>query len=189
MTPDQFTQLIKRKQTEMETLINDQLPRRIGKMAVDHFRDNFIKGGFVDNGINKWDKPKRFSETGKYAAQKYATLLSARKELYNSISYNASKGLITIKSDKPYSQIHNEGGEVNNAITITPEMRKFAWAKHYEATGGTGNSKWKSLALTKKETINVHFTMPKRQFIGKSQELLNDIETMIQTQLNKILSH
>lgn len=188
MTPAEFEKRIQRHASELERFINDQLPRRIGKMAVDHFKENFRKGGFVDGGLKAWDKPKRFSETGKSAGSRYGTLLSARNELFNSINYNAQKGLITISSDKEYSRIHNEGGAVNNTIAITPAMRKFAWAKHYNETGGKGDSKWKGLALTKKDTIHVNFVMPKRQYIGNSVELNTEITTMIEDQLSKILN-
>lgn len=184
MTPSEFEKKTQAHASELERFINDQLPRRIGKMAVDHFKDNFRKGGFVNNGLKVWDKPKRFSETGKSAGSRYGTLLSARNELFNSINYSAKNGLITISSDKEYSQIHNEGGEVNNTIAITPKMRKFAWAKNYE----TGDDKWKGLALTQKETIHVQFTMPKRQFIGESAELNSEIIEMVETQISKILN-
>ena len=66
-------------------------------------------------------------------------------------------------------------------------MRKFAWAKHYDETGGKGDSKWKGLALTKKDSIKVHFTMPKRQFIGDSKELNTAITDLIEKHLKKIL--
>lgn len=184
MTPAEFEKRVQTHASELERFINDQLPRRIGKMAVDHFKDNFRKGGFENNGLKVWDKPNRFSKTGKSAGSRYGTLMSARNELFNSINYNARKGIITVTSDKEYSEIHNEGGEVNNTIPITDKMRKFAWAKHYE----TGDSKWKGLALTKKETIHVQFTMPKRQFIGESAELNTEIIEMVEVQIAKILN-
>mgnify|MGYP001078220704 CR=1 FL=1 len=72
MTPEEFQKRLKAKERELKKFINDDLPRHLGKLAVDHFKDNFRKGGFVNNGLITWDKPKRFSETG-ITPQKYGT--------------------------------------------------------------------------------------------------------------------
>lgn len=74
---------------------------------------------------------------------------------------------IHIESDTPYSAIHNYGGR----IKITEKMRKFFWAKFYS----TGNDAWKGMALTKKK----HITIPQRQYIGKTPEMMKQIEQII----------
>jgi phage gpG-like protein len=166
---------------QIQTLIDSKLPRMIGKYAVDHFRENFILGGFVDNGLNKWQTPKRFDANSRYAGAKYLALLSARNELYNSITYTTQNGAIYISSDKEYAQIHNEGGETHP--TVTDKMRGFAWHKHKET--GQKNSMWKSIALTKKTKLDVK--IPKRQFVGESAELNLKIQKLIELELAKIL--
>lgn len=186
MTPEEFKSRLKANESELKRFINELLPRHIGKLAVDHFKDNFRKGGFVNNGLKTWDKPKRFSETGG-TKQRYGTLLSSRNELFNSIAYSAKTNTVTIRSDKEYAAIHNEGGTINSIIPVTPQMRKFAWAKHYEETAGQGDSKWKGLALTKKETLNLTINMPQRQFIGNSEELNEKINELIKKHITKIL--
>jgi len=136
---------------------------------VDHYHENFLKGGYVDETLKQWVPAKRIGQN-KSANSQYGTLLSARKELYNSITDLPSKSLVKISSDKPYSRIHNEGGEISQNINITPKMRKFAWAMHYQETGGDkkADSKWKGMALTKKQTISRTIRIPKRQFMGTS---------------------
>lgn len=187
MTPEEFKSRLKAKESELKRFINELLPRHIGKLAVDHFKDNFRKGGFVNNGLRAWEKPKRFSETGKSAGSRYGTLLSSRNELFNSISYDAKNNVVYIRSDKEYAAIHNEGGTINSTIPVTPKMRKFAWAMHYNETGGEGDSKWKGLALTKKDSLNLSINMPQRQFIGQSKELNQAITELIEKHLKKIL--
>ncbi|MEZ5195094.1 MAG: phage virion morphogenesis protein [Bacteroidales bacterium] len=189
MTHEQFIAKLKQNNRQLQQYINDELPRHAGKIAVDFFRENFIKGGFVDNDLEPWDKPKRYDEQGRYARQKYGTLLSARDELYNSISYNPLRGMVVISSDKTYAKIHNEGGEVDHQVPVTNKMRKFAWAMHFEEVGENKKkySKWKGLALTKKETIRVKFTMPRRQFIGESAQLNTKIKERIINDLKKII--
>jgi hypothetical protein len=64
----------------------------------------------------------------------------------------------------PYARIYNEGGTISQNIPITPKMRKFYWAKFFEAGGGKSKEKgqdvpeeakfWRGMALTKKTSIS-----------------------------------
>jgi phage gpG-like protein len=170
MTPAEFQKLFESRLKDLKKYASQDLPRHMGKIAVDAFRDNFHQGGYQDDEFTAWKPSKRIGQ-GKSAAAAYGTLLSSRVELYNSIRYSIAGNKVIVSSGKPYSRIHNEGGTINQTIQVTPKMRKFAWAKYYEANGGEpGDSgrEWKGLALTKKQAINRTFTMPKRQFMGPS---------------------
>ncbi|MDW8348364.1 MAG: phage morphogenesis protein, partial [Bacteroidia bacterium] len=103
---------------------------------------------------------------------------------------------VEIGSDLDYAKPHNEGEE----IAITPQMRKFFWAKYYEATkrikttkkGTVSQSKsnlqissdaqfWKNMAV-KQSPIKI----PRRQFIGDSKRLRKVILSVIERELKKI---
>lgn len=170
---------------EIQRLIQNKLPRIAGKLAVDHFRENFEKGGFVDHGLNKWKPAKRIKNDAQYAGQKYGTLLSARKELYNSISYKTDREKVIILSDKEYARIHNEGGTVNPQVT--EKMRNYAWSQHIKQKKQTGkkDSMWKGIALTQKDNLTIQ--IPQRQFIGHSKELDDKIEQKLDAEIHKIL--
>jgi phage gpG-like protein len=173
---------------EVAKYIRYRLPRLIAKYAIDHFKDNFRKGGFVDNGLKTWQEPKRLNADSDVAAEKYGPLLSARKELMESITYTVTGTRIVLTSNKPYAQIHNEGGTIQ--IPVTPKMRAFAWARHKEVNNGRKEgdaeipSPWKGLALTKKQQLNV--TIPQRQFIGHSHELDDIIAREINSEIEKL---
>lgn len=189
MTPDQFQKLFAAKLTEIKRYAQEDLPRHIGKIAVDHYQGNFLLGGFMDEELTPWKPSKRIGRSDG-AAGGYGTLLSARKDLFNSVRFTAFEGRTVISSAKPYSKIHNEGGQVNQTITITPKMRRFAWVKYYEANpDGTGEDggQWKGLALTKKTQITRSFTMPKRQYMGRSVVLNELIQSRIHKDLKRIL--
>lgn len=173
MNTQQFNALLTRKKAEIEKAIRSDLPRMIGKYAVDHYRENFTKGGFVDNGLHPWQPSRRLSSGIDSARNNYPTLLSSRKELYNSLHYIPGEARVTVRSDRPYSRIHNEGGTIQQTVTITPKMRRFAWAQHYKQAGADKKmfTPWKGLALTKKNQIIRSIKMPKRQFMGQSKEL------------------
>lgn len=56
-----FDNLIKSKRKRLETLMRRKLPVTVGRMAKDHFQDNFRQGGFVNGGLHPWPKSKRLT--------------------------------------------------------------------------------------------------------------------------------
>jgi len=196
MTLKDFRDLLLQHSKEIDDLTRRRMPVIAGQLAVSHFKDNFRKSGFVNNGMQSWEKAKRLG-TGKSAASNYKTLTSGRNHLMGSVSYIPTDSAVLIKNDVPYAAIHNEGGQVNTQPTITPKMRKFAWAKYYESLNGQKQGKgitipqdaarWRALALTKKTKLNIRFMMPKRQFIGESKELNDKINAKWESEISKIL--
>ena len=109
---------------------------------------------------------------------------------------------VTILNPVPYAAIHNEGGTITSHPTITPKMRKMAWAKVYAIAGvkkGKGKKKgklpkqlpaealkWKALALTKKTKLTVKATIPKRQFMGNSAELSAKVRELINQSIQNV---
>jgi phage gpG-like protein len=201
MTIDESKKLIKGKIGE---LVRKKMPIMAGQMAVTHFQDNFRKGGFVDGGLHPWKPSKRIGRS-KGADGERGTLLGSRQELFNSIHYKPGDGMVTVYTNCEYAAIHNEGGTINMQVhpTLTPKMRRFAWAKYYEAMGVKKGQKvakganvppeadkWRKLALSKKQrlTINLHIVMPKRQFIGDSKELTDKIRKKFETEVRKIFN-
>jgi len=196
MTLKDFVSELTAKSKETQDLMRRRMPVIVGQLAVSHFKDNFRKSGFVDNGLQPWKKSRRIGQ-GKGAGSNYKTLLSGRDHLFGSVSYIPSDAAVLIKNDLPYASIHNEGGQVNTHPTVTPKMKKFAWAKYYGALGLKKGEKvpesipedaerWRRLALTKKTKLNIKFEMPKRQFIGESKELNDKICNKLDAELEKI---
>lgn len=74
MTMEQFLNTIKIKQREFNTLMNRTLPIKEGAEAKAHFEENFIKGGFVNNGLKKWKPANKLSSTRKDAKYRYKIL-------------------------------------------------------------------------------------------------------------------
>lgn len=172
---------------ESETLFRSTLPRMIGKVAVDHFRENFMRSGFVNNGLEKWKLPARYNAKGKRAAQKYPPLLSSRKELYNSIYYKTKPGMVIIASDKEYAQAHNEG--FTGTVTVKKHERNVS-RKVMVYSLNTHKGK-KTKTTTGEATVKEHsrnMNIPKRQFIGDSAELDTKIEKIINNELSKLFS-
>lgn len=197
-----FSASLKAKQKELDTLMRRKLPVKVGRMAKDHYQDNFRKGGFVNGGLQRWQVTKRQQSGSKSAAADYGPLLSRRNHLFSSVKYTPGDYRVRVANDVKYAPLHNWGGETHP--TVTPRMRKFAWAMYYKAVGirkkaAKGKRKgktrqrelppeagmWKGLALTRKKKLKVK--IPQRQFIGESTELNKQIRQTVETEIRNIL--
>ena len=175
--------------------VNDRLPRKVGVTAVNHFKQNFRDGGWLDNGLHPWKRTRRQEGNGKDA--KYSPLTSRRNHMMRSIQASTSPGQVTIEDPVPYAAIHNDGGDITTHPTVTQRMRKYAWHMVYSLAGIKGKGKlpkelpkeaekWKGLALTRKSSITVHAHIPQRQFMGDSAELRMKVNKLINESIQKI---
>ena len=176
--------------------LNDRLPRRVGVMAVNHFNQNFRDSGWRDNGLHPWQETLRQRE-GEGADAQRGPLIGPAPHLSRSTEARPSPGMVRIVNPVPYAGLHNEGGTITTHPTITPKMRRMAWAKMYKALGVKKGDKlpkempeaaqrWKALALTKKTKLTINATIPRRQFIGDSAELRKKVDTLILQTLERI---
>ncbi|MBW4755811.1 phage virion morphogenesis protein [Prevotella melaninogenica] len=195
-----FSELIKSQSRDLDKLMRRQLPIKVGRMAKDHYQENFRQGGFVNRGLQKWPATRRQQSGATSAAASYGPLLSGRNHLFSSIKYMPGDYRVTVSNDLPYAAIHNQGGTIST--TVTPKMRRFAWYMYYNTSerppkGQKGKKKssaqsaspqaefWRNLALTRKQKLTVK--IPKRQFIGKSEELTKSINEKIEQEIINIL--
>ncbi len=186
---------VERLKKEIEKEVYNDLPRKVGIVAVNHFKQNFREAGFVDGGVQPWKKTRRQQGTG--TDSKYTPLTSSRNHLMSSIRSQPGRGKVTITNPVEYAAIHNEGGTVETSPTVTPKMRKMAWRKCYTLAGVRKGkklpkelppeaAKWRALALTKKTKLRIKANIPKRQFMGESKELDEKINRMITDSINRI---
>lgn len=158
----------------------------------DEFDRNFERQGFFSEA---WERRKSPFRPGG------ATLVDTgglRKSIMTSKDANS----ITFRSDHPAAAIHNEGGE----ITVTPKMKRFFWAKYYEAEGAFGRRKrtngsprqdrknirlsteaefWRCMALMK---VGSKIRIPQRRFLGNAPEVETAVREIIEENLDKFFS-
>lgn len=87
-----------------DDLFQRKLPVIVGRMAKDHFQDNFRRGGFVNGGLHAWKPVNRFASG---ANGSYGPLLSGRNHLFSSIEYRPSDYQVVIGNYLPYAPVHN----------------------------------------------------------------------------------
>lgn len=117
MNPKEFANLVKTKARELDSLMRRTMPVIAGRVAKDHFQDNFRKGGFVNNGLHPWKAAKRISSGDKGAAANYRTLLSGRNHLFSSIKYIPYDYRVIVSNDVEYASLHNWGGTTHPTVT------------------------------------------------------------------------
>ena len=166
MTPKDF---LKQTLTDIKVKLGEEFDR------------NFERKAFFDE---KWPATKLTYHRGSLMMRTGRL----RKSLLN--PKITSNGIIW-SSSLPYADIHNNGGE----IRVTPQMRKFFWAKYYQTSSATTKKKngeasssarnkklsieaeqWKALAL---KPIGSIIKIEKRQFIGSHPQVDKHIKEVI----------
>ena len=62
--------------------VHDKLPRKVGVVAVNHFKQNFRDGGWLDGGLHPWKRTRRQDSNSPDA--RYGPLTSWRNHLMRS---------------------------------------------------------------------------------------------------------
>ena len=192
MKPEELTRFFEQKRKEFEDYRRNKWPRVAGEIAQAHFQDNFRRGGHLTGGkVHKWPKTKRQASVSKKAESNYGPLLSERKALMKSIRYVPQDARVRVFTDLPYAAIHNFGGTINIHPTVTPKMRRFAWAMYHKTKGEDKNdfNVWKALALTKKEKLDITVKIPQRLFLNDSPEVREAIEKATIEQIAKLFNN
>lgn len=156
-------------------------------VLADEFDRNFERQAYFSEA---WQRHRNPARAG-------AHILVDTGALRRSIQSRSDDTSITFFSDKPYAGIHNEGGE----IKVTARMKRYFWARYYEASGGMGRKKdgslrqdarnrrlgdeagfWKLMALMK---VGSTVKIPRRRFLGASPEVERICRTIIEDNLTE----
>ena len=193
MTFDDLSDRIQAQRQAIQDAVNRRLPVKIGRRATDHVKENFRLGGYVDGGLHPWPETRRQQSGGQDS--QYGPLMSRREKLRRSITYVPGEAQVTVGTTVPYAATHNEGATITTHPRVTANMRRFAWAKFFEAGGksaanastGSQASFWRALALTKKDRLTVTSVIPRRRFLGLSKELREIIVSTIREEILPII--
>ena len=169
--------IIEKITEEVEAFLKNDLPRIVAKEAVDEFRENFVRQGFRNNGVQRWPEVKRrmpnspwygFQYKGERRSPKDRKKKGQKRKLNYSLKYtkydilritsnlyrsirevDVSPERVEIGSDLPYAQVQNDGGYI----------KVFGKAK---------------------------VKLPKRQFIGESKELMDELERILIAKIDNL---
>lgn len=136
----------------------------------DEFDRNFSRGGFF---TERW-QAKRNGD---------ASMLQQGGKLRRSIRAQVRHSAVVFSSSEKYAAIHNEGGD----ITVTAKMRRYFWAKYYEAGKNSATAKMYRAMALKKIGDKIH--IPQRQFIGNAPQVRKAVEAIVRDNMAQHLEN
>lgn len=167
-----------------------RLPQMVGTEAVSFFKQSFRRQGWIDKGgVEKW---KRRKHDGRKSRSR--GILMLRGTLRRSIRIvEKSISSVTVGTDVPYAQIHNEGGHITAIAHVRAYKRKgSAYTRHAQTNVNTRRSLsrkriGRSGGEVKAHTRRMNIHMPKRQFMGQSRFFERRIQMQTERELKRIL--
>ncbi len=133
--------------------------RVIAETATEYYKQRFTTKEW--EGV-PWPAAKNPPQRGSLLVRSGALVSTIRP-----IRVTSTEATIRAGSPRvPYARVHNEGGTITQKPT--PKQRRFFWAKSHAAgetsAAGNGLGRWGRAAVAKQ----LHITIPRRKFIGKS---------------------
>ena len=125
MTPQEFIVRLDKHKKEGLHLIDRILPVKVGTMAEEHFKQNFLKGGFVNGGLHRWKPAKRLLRPKPGAANNSPTLMSPRTRLFRATKHVTYVAQTNIRNKTPYAAVHNEGLRAGRGKGFQMPKRQF----------------------------------------------------------------
>lgn len=139
-------------------------PVRFGAAAVEHTKNNFRQGGFVDDSLQKWPARKNDKDPGRGLLIGKGTAHLSRDARVLDVS-----GLtVKVGTTLPYAGVHNEGfsGEVRQNVSAHTRL-------------GHAVSSF---------TRTINQNIPARKFLGASRSLYKKLQDILIEEIKKIKS-
>jgi phage gpG-like protein len=152
-----------------------KFPEMAAIEAVNFSKERFVRKNWVDRSVTAWKarkpSPEWHTEAQKKAASRGSLMVKSGRLKRSIRKIKVTRNSVTIGTDVPYAEAHNEGAVINQMINIKTHSRK--------RKGRT-------------ETVKAHrrkrkITLPERRFIGESAILLRRVERLVQREINEIL--
>ncbi len=143
-----------------------RLPREIGRIAENHFKQGFQKGGgSTDASARGWPEVQRRQRSGtgkRYQYKGFTRSDRTRGILVGSGSGQLKRSIKVVAAAWPQVKL----------ATVGPDVNKYAAVHNEGLRSGRGSG----------------FTMPKREFMGKSKSLERKIFRELQVDVGRLFS-
>ncbi|GGG33321.1 hypothetical protein GCM10011378_07210 [Hymenobacter glacieicola] len=157
-----------------------ELPQLAGAEVVDSIQDNFRTESFF--GTPWAPRVVQKGNDGK-------AILVQSGRLRRSFQVKTLGLVITIFTDVPYAQIHNEGGTIQGTAEVEAYTR-HQYEMNEVSTPGAKKEKWKKekvgTSQVRAHTRQINLEIPQRQFMGEHPKLDLRIKALIEAGLDNI---
>lgn len=165
-----------------------RIPRVLGTVAVNFFKDSFRRQGWLDKKTEHW--PKRSSQAKRNNGR---ALLIDTGHLRNSIILaGATSTTAVIKTQLPYAAAHNEGFK---GVVNVKEHTRGAYSKVKVQYSNISTRKVTSRSMSmqtgqrKVKAYSRRMNLPKRQFMGDSEVMFRKFDVTIVKSIDKIFNN
>ncbi len=173
-------------------------PRQVGRLALATFDENFANGGFTDKIFIRWkprkgDTENRGRQLGDGGRQSGRAILIKSGRLRRSLRIaSASAGqvrLVAGNQDVPYAGIHNEGGTITGTASVSAHSRRLFESDEVSKPGAK-KAKYVKIhtgtVQVKAHTRKMNTHIPRRQFMGNSQKLMERVDRKFFDGMNQL---
>lgn len=186
MDAKNFPAELDKKLRQVRQLIRRDMPRIVGMEAVEHFTDNFRRGGFMNGGLQRWQDVKRRDPTSRWYGFEY----KAERRTYYAFNRDKTTGK-TYKAKAQKRLNYSETATTRKVLTSKRNYLMNSFGYRAEAGKTTvyndaPHAQIHNEGGTFKVFGKATATMPKRQIIGHSKELNKKIENELLRQLDRI---
>ena len=157
------------------TKLYNRFPDIAAIEAVNFSKERFVRKNWLDKSPKAWKarkpSPEWHSEEQKKAASRGSLMVKSGRLKRSVRKIAVTRNSVTIGTDVPYAEAHNDGAIINQSITIKAHSRKRKGREH----------------KVKSHKRSRRLQLPERKFIGESAILLRRIERLVQREITDIL--
>lgn len=157
--------------------VKPKLPRIIGNIAVNFFKENFRKGGFVDRSLKRWEKRVIKARTNRGILVQSGALKRSIK-----IIRATFRRIVVGSEGVPYASTHNFG----ETITAKGDGKLFIPLSARASRKRAGQNIPKEWVWGVDFILKDSVTIPERKIVGDSVQLEKKIEKRLVKELDKV---
>ncbi|MEA2041147.1 MAG: hypothetical protein U9N85_01155 [Bacteroidota bacterium] len=186
----QFTQHIKAVEKRLQSYINKDAPRIIGIEAVNFFKENFDRQGFLDKSLKKWKPAKRTNSQSKWYGFSYRATTrtpdnhprrAGTKRKYKARKENPITNYSPAATKR--KTLIGDTGDLKESIDYKPGKRRVIIKSDldYAKVQNEGGM----ISVFGKKTVK----LPQRKFMGESKTLNDLIKKELDRDIINILKN
>lgn len=161
-----------------------QLYTDVSMIAAAHFKQNFSRQGYLNNGaVVPW-KARKIADAGKARA-----LLIKSGRLRRGIRPAPTSSFARVVNTVPYAAAHNEGMVLNGRANVPQHRRRILEAQEVSRPGAK-TEKWvkKQVGISQvsAHTRQMNTTIPARPFMITTPDLMHEFEEHVFSEIDKI---
>lgn len=180
--------LLKEIEKKVIRYVEKDLPRIAGKMAVDEFRENFHRQGFRNNGITRWQDVKRRDKNSLWYGFQY------KGEKRTSVRFVRDRKTGKTKRSNIQRKLNYSNAATKRGILIGPGanlMNSITEKERSKDKVVIGSDLPYAAVHNEGGTIKVFGKavrkLPKRQFLGESRELMDELQKKYLADIDRIV--